>query len=107
MGFKVEKQLLTQRIEEKKALYLELNDVLKREFANPKTAQSSLSQEERPELQMSPQGATAIDSTSFNNQIENNSGVILNGSAFHMPMNPWGMVPMMGYHPSGLFYWYN
>jgi hypothetical protein len=106
MGFKLEKQLLTQRIEEKKALYLQLNDFLKREFANSKAAQSSLSQEERPELQMSPQGATAIESTSFNNQIENKSGVILDGSVLQMPMNPWGMVPMMGYHPSGLFYWY-
>ena len=106
MGFKVEKQLLTQRIEEKKALYLKFNDVLKRQFANPNPAQSSQSQEERPELQMSPQGVTTIESTSFNNQIENISGVILNGSVLQMPMNTWGMVPMMGYHPSGLFYWY-
>jgi hypothetical protein len=40
MGFKVEKQLLTQRIEGEKALYLEFNAVLKREFATPKPPHS-------------------------------------------------------------------
>jgi hypothetical protein len=41
MTFRVDKQLLTQRIEGKRELYLQLNQVLKHEFANTKTTNSS------------------------------------------------------------------
>jgi hypothetical protein len=56
---------------------------------------------------MSPQGATAVESAVFNNQMESGPAASLNGSLLPLPMNGWGVFPMMGYHPSGMFYWYS
>jgi hypothetical protein len=106
MGFRLEKHLLTQRIEEKKELYQELDQVLKQEFTTPKTVISSQSLDERPANQQSPQGLLSMEPPSFNNQMESNTGVSPASNAIQYPLNPWGMLPMMNYPHPGLFYWY-
>ena len=106
MGFRVEKHLLTRRIDEKKEIYLELDQVLKQEFASSKGTTSSQSLDERPGSQQSPQGTLSMEPLSFNNQVESNTGASLAGNGMQYPLNGWGMVPMMNYPHPGLFYWY-
>jgi hypothetical protein len=48
----------------------------------------------------------SMEPTSFNNQLESNTGASLAANFIQHPLNSWGMLPMMGFPNPGMFYWY-